>query len=115
VVLRYLPPPAAVPPETPGPFAFADRARVLRILSEAGFKDAAVEALDIELRFGAGLDAAETARRLLDLGPASRMLAEAPAELRQRVAADLAAVVAPRCTGKGFSLTACCWQVGARA
>jgi SAM-dependent methyltransferase len=114
-LLAHVPAPPPLPPDAPGPFAFADRARVLRILGDAGFRAASVEPLDCELRIGAGLDAPEIARRLLDLGPAARLLADASAELRAMVERDLCTAIAPRCTAGGLSLTACCWLVSARA
>jgi SAM-dependent methyltransferase len=113
--LAHLPPPEPVPPETPGPFAFADRERVRGILGSAGLRAVAVEPLDVELHYGAGLAASEIARRLLDLGPASRLLADADAGTRARVEDTLQAAIAPRCGTQGISLTACCWLVTARA
>jgi len=113
--LAHLPPPEPLPPEAPGPFAFADRERVGRILAGAGYRDAAVDPLDRELRLGAGLDVAEIARRLLDLGPAARLLAGVEDGTRARVEHDLAAAIAPRCDATGLALTACCWLVTARA
>ena len=113
--LAHLPPPAPVPPDAPGPFAFADRERVLGILQAAGFRDAAVEPLDCALRYGAGLDAAEIARRLLDLGPAARLLADASASIRTRVEEDLCRLIEPRQGAAGIGLMACCWRVTARA
>jgi SAM-dependent methyltransferase len=114
-LLAHVPAPAPVPPDAPGPFAFANRARVLRILGDAGFHEASVKRLDCELRIGAGLGALETARRLLDLGPAARLLADAPAALRAMVERDLCAAIASRCGTDGLSITACCWLVSARA
>src|SRR5204862_328727 len=54
--LQFLPPPPIPGPEDPGPFAFADRARVERILGGAGFADVALEALDEPLVVGGGAD-----------------------------------------------------------
>jgi len=112
--LAHLPPPAPMAPDAPGPFAFADRERVLGILQRAGFREAALQPLDCVLHYGAGLDAAEIARRLLDLGPASRLLADADAPTRARVEASLEQAIAPRCEAGGIALTARCWLAMAR-
>ena len=41
--LKHAPPLPEMDPEAPGPFAFADEARVRRILSEAGYADIALD------------------------------------------------------------------------
>jgi SAM-dependent methyltransferase len=67
-------PVAADPPGTPGPFAFADSARVLAILTEAGLADAAVATKTLPLEVaGSPEDAAELATTL---GPVPRIMAE---------------------------------------
>jgi SAM-dependent methyltransferase len=85
-----LTPPEPAPPEAPGPFAFADRARVTRILAAAGFTDIALTPHD-EAVGGNDLEAA------LDLafhvGPLGRMLREKP-EQRAAVADAVRATLA---------------------
>ena len=57
---KHAPPLPETNPEDPGPFAFADEARVRRILSAAGFADivATPQDLDIDIAIGRGLDQA---------------------------------------------------------
>jgi SAM-dependent methyltransferase len=62
------PPPAD--PDAPGPFAFADDARVRRILADAGFEDIVFTRHDAPVAYGATPRAA--AERALRVGPASR-------------------------------------------
>ena len=71
-------------PEDPGPFSFASEARVHRILGEAGFTGIAMEPCNfaLDMAIGRGLDAA--VQGALEIGPASRALAEQPPEMRSR-------------------------------
>ena len=46
---KHAPPLPETNPEDPGPFAFANEARVRKILSEAGFADTVLEPHDLEL------------------------------------------------------------------
>jgi SAM-dependent methyltransferase len=113
--LRHVPPPPPVAPDAPGPFAFADAARVRRILDEAGFGDVAVEQLDIALDIaqGCGLEAAVRAAMLI--GPASGALAGQPPAVRQQVAASIRDALAPHQQGERVPLAAAMWVVTARA
>ena len=79
-------------PEDPGPFAFASEERVNRILREAGFAGIRMEPRDLtlDLAIGRGLDAA--VQGALEIGPASRALAEHPEDVR-------AAAMRSRCSG----------------
>ncbi len=53
-VYKHVPKLPQLGPEDPGPFAFADEARVKRILIEAGFTDVAMEACPLSLRCRCG-------------------------------------------------------------
>jgi SAM-dependent methyltransferase len=75
-------PPPPPGPEAPGQFAFADPARVRRILAGAGFTDIALTPADPVMRLGDYAEAA--AEAAMTLGPARRALdaADAPATVR---------------------------------
>ena len=51
---KHAPPLPETNPEDPGPFAFANEARVRRILSDAGFADVVLEPHDLELDIAVG-------------------------------------------------------------
>lgn len=70
-------PPAPLPPDAPGPFAFADSGRLLRILADAGWTAAAAEPFDTDIG-GGGL--ADSARLMTRVGPLGMALREAGAE-----------------------------------
>ena len=69
-------PPAAAE-SGPGPFAFGDRARVEFILSQAGWRNIAIEGFDYAMIFGSGDDAVEQALGFFTrIGPVARILSE---------------------------------------
>jgi ubiquinone/menaquinone biosynthesis C-methylase UbiE len=102
-------------PEDPGPFAFASEARVNRILSEAGFTGIAMEPcpLSFDIAIGGGLDAA--VQGALEIGPASRALEGAPADVRAAAARSIREVLAPFVRGQAVMLAGSIWLVTARA
>lgn len=71
-------------PNTPGPFAFADPERVRRVLSQAGFRDVAIEAFDGEMDLGG--DPEHAGFQLTSLmGPTSRALKNVDDATRAKV------------------------------
>jgi SAM-dependent methyltransferase len=102
-------------PEDPGPFSFASEARVHRILGEAGFTGIAMEpcnfALDVAI--GRGLDAA--VQGTLEIGPASRALAEQPPDVVAAAARSIREALASYARGQTVPLPASIWIVTARA
>jgi hypothetical protein len=75
---QHVPKLPPVGPEDPGPFAFASKERVDRILRNSGFTNVAIHPhdLSLDLAIGNGLDAAVDAA--LEMGPASRALEGQP-------------------------------------
>ena len=114
VAARHVVMPEPPGPEDPGEFAFADDARIRRILTEAGFVDIAIEAHDTELTVGGGGDTAETVDYYMQVGPMSRALADADAATVARVAAEVGEAIAPYRTEAGFRLPASVWTATAR-
>jgi hypothetical protein len=70
--------PAPADPDAPGPFAFADEARVRSILSGAGFGAVDVQRFDCALTIGATPRAA--AEGAVQIGPVSRLVREVGGE-----------------------------------
>jgi SAM-dependent methyltransferase len=102
-------------PEDPGPFAFASEARVNRILSEAGFTGIAMEPcpLSLDVAIGGGLEAA--VQGALEIGPASRALEGAPADVRAAAVRSIREALAPFVRGQTVPLPGSIWIVTARA
>jgi len=114
-VYKHVPKLPAQGPEDPGPFAFASEARVHRILSEAGFTETAMEAcpLALDIAVGGGLDAA--VQGALGIGPTSRALDGAPADVRAAATDSIREVLAPFVRGQAVPLAGSIWIVTARA
>ena len=114
-VYKHVPKMPPQGPEDPGPFAFASEARVHGILSEAGFRDIAIEpcGLALDIAIGRGLEAA--AESALEIGPASRALEGQPAELRAAAKDSVREALAPFVSGSAVSLPGSIWIVTANA
>ena len=114
-VYKHVPKLPQLGPEDPGPFAFASEARVIRILSEAGFAGIEMERCDLSLdvAIGRGLDAAvETA---LEIGPASRALQDQPPDICAAATHSIREALAPFAKGQAVPLAGSIWIVTARA
>jgi len=74
VAVERLGPGAPAVPGAPGPLAFADRARVLGLLRDAGLADVAADVRQVELHLPGGLAAAVDLAG--EVGPAKRLLRE---------------------------------------
>jgi SAM-dependent methyltransferase len=112
--VRHLLPPVAPPgPEDPGQFAFADPARVRRILTGAGFRDVALEPADVPMRLGA--DAAEATDFAMTIGAASRAVAGLAEAERDAVRQGIAAFYQAREGAAGVVMPAAIWLVTATA
>jgi ubiquinone/menaquinone biosynthesis C-methylase UbiE len=114
-VYNHVPKLPQLGPEDPGPFAFASEARVHRVLGEAGFQEIAVERCDLQLdiAIGRGLDAA--VEGALEIGPASRALADQPPNVIAAAANSIPEALAPFAKGQTVPLGASVWIVTARA
>jgi SAM-dependent methyltransferase len=105
-----LPEPPA--PEEPGPFSFADRARVERVLQGAGFVELAIDRSAPDYVLGPDLDTAAT--NAVETGPVSRLLSDADEEARASVRVAIRAALAPHLGARGVALAASTWVVRAR-
>ncbi len=110
---KHAPPLPETDPQAPGPFAFADEARVRGILSEAGFADIVVTPHDLELDIavGRGLDAAVKAA--MTIGPTSRMLDGQGEAVRAAAEADIRKALGAQARGMSVPLGGAIWIVTA--
>jgi hypothetical protein len=98
-------------PDTPGQFAFADAARVRRILQSSGWLDIDVRPLDIPCTFP---ESALTLY-LTRLGPVSRVLLDVEERTRGRIIETLRNALEPYVHGSEVRFMAACWLFDARA
>jgi hypothetical protein len=117
--IKDIVPPIAPPdPEAPGPFSFADRGRVARILTAAGFTDIAIAPFDASIPFGEGgtRDAAidDAVKMAFEVGPLARALADRPDDIRARAAAAVRAAFAGLPVERSVMIGGAAWIVMAR-
>ncbi|MEL1250613.1 class I SAM-dependent methyltransferase [Aurantiacibacter gilvus] len=111
-LLPAAPPPAD--PDAPGPFAFADRDRVIPILRAGGWENISFEKFDFPMVAGAGDDPIEEARNYFSvIGPAARAAAEMDEAARGRFFDRIRELASRNCREGIVSLPAAAWIVSA--
>ena len=120
--LAHITPPEPPAPGAPGPFAFADPDRVRAILEGAGFKNITITPFDTKLTLGAPGAAASNDSALADalhflteIGPFSRLMADEPAENKNKAMAAVESELETWSGPDGIQLAAACWIVKADA
>lgn len=98
-------------PLAPGPFAFADDARIQSILEGSGWKHVECRAADFEMPWGNSRENA--ADGLLERGPIRALIADQPQEVIDKIRAEIVDALPP---GDGpISLKGAVWIVTAQA
>jgi SAM-dependent methyltransferase len=110
---KHAPPLPETNPEDPGPFAFANEARVRKILSDAGFADIVLEPHDLELDIAVGGGVDTAVRAAMTIGPTSRMLDGQSEAVRAAATADIRKALAAHARGDAVPLGAAIWMVTA--
>jgi SAM-dependent methyltransferase len=114
-VMALLPSPPPFDPHAPGPFAFADQARVTAILAEAGWADIAAEPLDLAYVAGAGDNPVDDAVDFFSrIGPAAPVIRALQGEARDAFLAGLVAMARKYLRDGPVSFTAAVWIWTAR-
>jgi SAM-dependent methyltransferase len=97
----------------PGPFAFGARERIADVLGAAGFASIDIAAFDADVVLSnTGL--ADAVRFTLTVGPASRLVAEASPEQKQRIEEALGRALSPHLSGGRLTLSGAAWSVLAK-
>lgn len=107
----YLPPLRTPVPDEPGPFAFADRDRVRRILAASGWSDIDIAPIDVP----SGIPESDLSAYVTRMGPVGLALRDADEATRARIADLLGTAFAPFVRDGVASFTGACWRVRARA
>lgn len=100
-------------PEEPGPFAFADTARVTRILTSAGFTAPTFTPLDLQLDIASGGTLEDAVMQSSQMGPTKRALADQPEETRAAALESIRRALTPYASSSGVTLPAAVWLVAA--
>jgi SAM-dependent methyltransferase len=111
--LPLLPPQEPTDPLAPGPFAFADDARLRRILESAGFTKVDVEPFDGQVNMGATVQ--EAAAQALTIGPLARAAIGFDEATRAQIRRVVEGVYAHHLAPSGVLPPAACWLVRARS
>jgi hypothetical protein len=98
-------------PDAPGQFAFADRHRVSRILTQSGWAEIDIRPLDVPC----GFPAKEIVRYFARLGPLARVLPQVDEHARRRIIDAVRAAFDPYVREGEVSFEAACWTVSARS
>jgi SAM-dependent methyltransferase len=108
-----LPPQEPPDPNAPGPFAFAEAARLEGILAGAGFRDVKLTKLDTVVHMAA--TAHESAQFSLSIGPLARAAAECDDATKAKIVARVGDALKKFETPTGVAPPAACWLAGASA
>jgi len=100
-------------PEEPGPFAFADTARVTRILTAAGFTKPSFTPLDVQMDLAAGGSLEDAVFHSSAMGPAKRALADQPDMIRAAAIESIRQALTPYASAGGVKLPGAIWLVAA--
>jgi SAM-dependent methyltransferase len=109
-VLRFAAPPEPTPPDAPGPFAFADAARVRSILEGAGFTNVRISPRESPMATGALEEATDYA---MTNGPAARLATTYDAATQAKMKDAVREALRPFETKAGVVLPAAQWVVTA--
>lgn len=109
--LQHLPPPEPPPPDAPGPFAFADPARVEAILGGAGFVRVALQPFVTTLRVSQARELPEAVRELALIGPLSRLLTGQPQAVLDEVFPAIEAALQPYFQPGALDMQCAVWLV----
>jgi SAM-dependent methyltransferase len=110
---KHAPPLPETSPEAPGPFAFANDARVRTILSDAGYSDIEIAPQDLELDLAAGQGLDTAVKAAMTIGPTSRILEGQSEAVRAAATSDIRKALADYVRGDSVSLGAAIWMVTA--
>jgi len=110
-VFKFVPRPPPADPDAPGPFAFANQARVAQILTQAGFAPPTFEKLDplVDISGGAGVSGA--VQTALEFGPTARVLQDQPDDIKIKVSAAIQDFLSPFEADGALKLPSAVWIV----
>ena len=110
----HLPEQSVPEPHAPGPFAFADAARLKDILTGAGFGDVKIEKMDGVMDLAPS--ATHAGFQMTNLGPVSRALRDESDETRAKVLKAVSEAFAQfQKPGQNVTPGIACWLVSAKA
>jgi SAM-dependent methyltransferase len=107
-----MPPPPE--PNSPGPFAFADKEYLKGLLVDAGFTSIEIVPFDSKMNMGAGSKIYNSVDFVTKIGPLSRLLQDLDDESVDKVKVSIRKALKPFQTSEGVELDAAVWLVKAK-
>ncbi len=104
-----LPPP---PAGSPGMFAFAQKDRIDKILSQSGFKDISITELDLTVNVGPNVDTA--VQNAMTLAPWAQALSSATPGTGEKISAEIRRAMSEHETADGVTIPSASWLVSAQ-
>tara|TARA_R110001592_G_scaffold363372_1_gene686132 strand:+ start:254955 stop:255803 length:849 start_codon:yes stop_codon:yes gene_type:complete len=111
--LQHLPPPEPPVPNAPGPFAFANPARLESILTEAGFTDIRLQPFNTALRISEAATLGQAVQELTRIGPMGRLLQDQTQQTLDKVFPALETALQPYFREGALELDSAIWLVTA--
>ncbi len=112
-VSDLIPPSAPSDPDEPGPFAFASRERISRILTEAGFLSIEITPVDTGFSYSPNNSLEDAVQGAVLIGPTSRALREQPDSVIDTAKISIYEALAAYQTERGVILPGAIWLVEA--
>lgn len=113
--LRFVPPPEATDPQAPGPFSFADPARIESVLQDAGFSNVQVQDHPVIMHWSMADTLEDNVTGMMQIGPVGRLLIGQDDDVRVQVHAAVVEVMREYYDGKALNLPGATWFVTAVA
>ncbi len=98
-------------PDDPGPFAFADPAKVQRIITSAGLKSPRITPRELVLDLSGGFGLEQAVTQSAQLGPISKALEGQPQTVRDAANRSIRETLRPYATPTGVLMKAAIWIV----
>jgi SAM-dependent methyltransferase len=110
-----LPPQPPAEPHAPGPFAFAEEARVRAILDRAGWREVRIGPAEVRIRLAGSGELDRAAEFATSVGGLARMLVEAEPDVREAARGRVREALASHDGPDGVRLDGAIWLISARA
>lgn len=114
IAARFVEMPPAPEPHSPGPFGLFDRDRTFGILQSAGWRDVAIDPVDVPMTLGDAKNLDEALDFLVRLGPIGAALAKASPDTQAQALDALREFFAPHLRDEGVIMPGAIWIVSAR-
>jgi SAM-dependent methyltransferase len=110
----FTPEPVLLPPNAPGPFAFADRDRVAGILRDAGWVDVELAPFTTPVRLGGGLGLDDALTQTMGMSPAQMLRQQVDEETFAKATAVVRGILAEHVVNNEVTFRGHAWIATAR-